>query len=141
MSDIGRDRLFESAVGLVLKQTELVDLWAGRLVAVHAGLGTTVGLIASWKGLPLAPPLALVVVLLGALAMVITVLVNGLIQRHLAWHRGFIDSVKLIEGDVPLLFRNNMVPLDRGLQVGAFYQSVTTALFLGWFIVIVIALA
>ena len=136
MSGVTRDLVFGRGVDLVVKQGEYVEQWTARLVTVQAGLAGAVGLAVSWRGLPLDHLVSAVLVLLGSLAIVLLVLIYGLIRRHLAWQSGLVASVKLAEGDDPIVFRDNMLVGAPGIPVGEFFRRVTVALCVGWALVV-----
>lgn len=140
MSQIDRTKLFDRAVDLTSKEGDYVQQWLGRLVTVHAGIAAAVGLTVSWKGFPLEPPIAFVVVLLAVVAIVLTILISGVVKRHLTWQAAYVESVKEIEGNEPLLFRNDMIPQGQGIRVRHFMCILALVLSFAWTIVIVVAL-
>jgi hypothetical protein len=141
LSEVSRDVLFARAIDLVTKQGDYVEQWTARQVTVQAGLAAAVGIVVAWKGLPPQRLVAAVVLLLAVLAIVLGVVITGVIRRHLAWQSGLVTSVKLIEGDTPLVFRSDMLPATAPrVRVADFHMWTMYALCGGWFVVACAAL-
>ena len=141
MSEVNRDKLFERAVDMVIKEGEYVETWAGRLVTVHAGLATAVGLVVSWNASAflLRNLSAAIVVLLAGIAVVLSVLMERIIRWHLAWQAAYVESVKQIEGNASLLFRKDMLANPCSHRVGRLFTVITVVLCVAWLTVAVLA--
>lgn len=132
MSKIAREALFARTIDLIIDEGDHIEQWAARLVTIHAGLAAAVGLVVSWRGLPLGPLVSSVVVVFASLAIALSVLINGVVARHLAWQSGYVESAKLIEGTDPLVFRDAMLTNAPSMGVSTFFGRLTIALCIGW---------
>ena len=82
-------KLLDRAVDLILKQDDLIQSWSGRYIAIQSGIAVAVGGIISWKGPAPGWSVTAVLAMLGVLAIVFAFLLSAVINRHLAWQRGW----------------------------------------------------
>ena len=140
MSEVSRDKLFDRGVDLIIHQTDTVHSWLGRYVAVQAGIAVAVGAVISWRGNIVGWPITILLLLFAVLAMILAALMSEVVNRHLAWQRGYIGSVKRIEGKDPLLYTEDMVREDEGLRISHFFGVVKWVIGAAWAVFFVFVL-
>jgi hypothetical protein len=140
MSRIDYKQGFDRAVDLIIKQDDVVDSWTARYIGVESGIAIAIGVILGWKGVTEQWVITGLVVLLAVLAIVFSFLMSAAVNRHLAWQCGYIESVKQIEGEGPLLYREGMIDKAEGTRLSSFYKSLRWVLLAVWVVFIVVIL-
>ena len=118
VNDVQADKLFDRAIDLLINEDRNVDSWVTRYVGVESALVVGAAVIIGWQGGAvelLRRPLITALAVLGAL---FALLFAGVIERHLAWQRAYVEAVREIQGTEPLLFREGVV--SEGLRVSVF---------------------
>ena len=132
MSRIEPSQLFDRAIELIIKQDEIIQSWAGRYITVQSSFAVAVSAVIAWKGLQPGWAITIVTVLLALVASVLAILMSSVIERHLAWQRAFTESVRFIEGDKPVLYREDMVPEGAGTRLSTFFKVVRYIVPVAW---------
>jgi len=84
MSEVTRDKLFDRAVDLVINQDHVVQQWTGRYIAVQTSLTVAMAILLSWKGYDLGFVTAILAILIGSIATILTHAMTNIIKREYA---------------------------------------------------------
>lgn len=134
MSEISRERAFDRAIDLIMKQNDVVQDWVARLVLIEGGLGIAVGTLLSWKGSDSSPAVFTLIILLASFGMASAVLISLVLDRHQRWQALYVDMVKRVEGNDPLLFQPNF--RLRGPSLRLILPLFGALVLIGWAVVI-----
>lgn len=134
MSEVTKDKAFDRAVDLVINQDHVIQQWIGRFITVQTSLAVAAAALISWKGSNGFVVVTLAI-LIGIIASMLAYAMTQIIKREYEWQERYVEMVKDIEGDEPLLYKKNYEHL-RGKDISTTFAQIQLCIIVGWSLVI-----
>ena len=134
MSQISNEVAFTQATEFIKQQDKTVQFWAGRFVAVQAGLAIAESALYTWNSrfIWLVPTIA---TLLATLSIILINTITAIIVRECKWQSLYLEMVIRTEGENPLLFQPGYK--ISGANIPTIFKRLQYVLIMAWTLFII----